>query len=377
MLGRIFQKRLNHFLDSMEKEEVKFDEYILKETHAAKLDPVRKKKLEYPSVFYPVKNVPLEWWYFTGHLQSGKKRFGFEFCFFKFHPQGLRIGPLPASIFRKEPYLVFHGTITDKENKNFTVYQDSGIIDKENISYDSVDISLGRTRLRLSKNKFIIDAEWISLELIPIKKMIKHFEEGYAVMYKYPEHRTYYVTFPRLKVKGKILSNGKENNVTGQAWFDHQKTNMPHKTSLKGWDWFSVMLEDNTELMFFTLRNKKGMDHKFMGGSFIDKNSKKIDLKQNEVFIKHIKFWKSPKTGIIYPSGWIMEIPKLGIKLEIIPCMENQEVDAIKTTPTSYWEGACDVSGTKNGKKIKGQSYVELVGYDNRFVANLIRDLTY
>ena len=29
-----------------------------------------------------------------------------------------------------------------------------------------------------------------------------------------------------------------------------------------------------------------------------------------------------------------------------------------------YWEGACKLTGTKNGNGIGGRAYVELVGYD-------------
>jgi hypothetical protein len=29
-----------------------------------------------------------------------------------------------------------------------------------------------------------------------------------------------------------------------------------------------------------------------------------------------------------------------------------------------YWEGACSVSGTRNGEPVTGRAYVELVGYD-------------
>jgi hypothetical protein len=37
---------------------------------APKLDQIKKKKLLFPGILLPVENVPVEWWYFTGHLQS-------------------------------------------------------------------------------------------------------------------------------------------------------------------------------------------------------------------------------------------------------------------------------------------------------------------
>jgi len=41
-----------------------------------------------------------------------------------------------------------------------------------------------------------------------------------------------------------------------------------------------------------------------------------------------------------------------------------------------YWEGACEVDGIKGSKIISGKSYVELMGYDNRIISELIRDST-
>jgi len=376
MIERLFQKRVNHFLEHLEKTEVTIDKQILKKMHAVRLDRIEKKRLVFPRVLYPVRKVPLEWWYFTGHLQSGKRSFGFEYCIFKFNPQDLRIGPIPLSIIKREPYLVFHSSITDKDKGRFMMFQDSGIVHHDKIDYSSLDLSINKARLSFKK-KFKIDSESMSLELTPVKKVVRHFDHGYAVMFRHPVHRTYYVTLPRLKVGGKIRIKNKGYRVNGIAWFDHQKANMPLKTTLKGWDWFSIIFDDNTELMFFTLRSKKGLVHKYMGGSFIKKDSSVIHLSQRDAEIRHLSTWKSPKTDVIYPSGWHMKIEKLKLDLRIIPSIKNQEMDVILTTPTSYWEGACDVKGKKGGKKITGKSYVELVGYDDRILSNFLKSVSY
>jgi cyanophycinase-like exopeptidase len=44
--------------------------------------------------------------------------------------------------------------------------------------------------------------------------------------------------------------------------------------------------------------------------------------------------------------------------------LKGQELDTRGTTMIVYWEGACEVSGTKAGSAIDGNAYVELVGYD-------------
>jgi len=58
----------------------------------------------------------------------------------------------------------------------------------------------------------------------------------------------------------------------------------------------------------------------------------------------------------------------------VTPTLRDQELH--QSIPFSYWEGACDVEGKKNGKRIEGQSYVELVGYDKRVRTKFLRLLT-
>ena len=109
-------------------------------------------------------------------------------------------------------------------------------------------------------------------------------------------------------------------------------------------------------------------------GTYIKSDGKIIKIKSNDFKVKRLGLWKSQETGITYPSSWQITLPKFKIELKVIPYIKKQEVNSRLTTPTSYWEGACGVEGTKKGKKINGESYVELVGYDNRILSKLIRD---
>ena len=121
------KKKIADLLEKFAYKEVRVYEHILEKENAPELDPIRKKELPFPESIFPGKLVPIEWWYFTGHLASGKRNFGFEFCFFKFHPQAIRVGPFPLSKFQKEPYLILHTAITDKDNNKFLFFQDSGL----------------------------------------------------------------------------------------------------------------------------------------------------------------------------------------------------------------------------------------------------------
>jgi len=366
-------KRLNHLgnllIHSLEKKELRVYQNILKkDKKKIELDPVFKKELPFPQSLYPQKNMPIEWWYFTGHLQSKERKFGYEFCFFKFHPQALRLGVLPLSKLRKEPFLVLHFALTDKNQGKFNYIQESGLTEPQIIRYSELKLGLKHSFLEFQKEFKLSTSNKIAklhLNLKPQTKIIKHFSAGFAEMF--PEHRTYYLTYPRLESKGELKLGNKKFWVTGTSWFDHQKMNLRHNSPLKGWDWFSIVLGDKTELMFFVLRNKKGLTKKHLGGTYIDQKGKVINLKPGDAEIKTTAAWRSPHTNILYPSGWKMKIKKLGMEVSIIPEVKDQELHDRGLTPIAYWEGACKVEGSKKGRKIKGQSYVELVGYDKRF----------
>lgn len=379
ILRRRFLNFSDKALERLEREEIKIYDNINEKLNSKgrrTIDPLKKKKLDFPRDLYPLENAPLEWWYFTGHLEDKKagKRFGYEFCFFKFHPRPLRFGPIPFSILRKKPFLVFHFAVTDKKSKTFRSLQDSGIFHKEHICYDKLDLRLHHSSMKLDSG-FILNTKnkiaSLNLKLKPLKKLVKHFDHGFSVMIPNTEHRTYYLTFSRLDTSGRIKLKDKEYSVEGLSWFDHQKMTVPHKSNLLGWDWFSIVLDDDTELMFYILRTRGGK--RYFGGTHVDKYSKIRSISQNDAKIKVISRWKSPNTKIIYPSGWKLEMPGLNLSLTISPSLKDQEIYKFRSAPVSYWEGACEVKGKKKGRMIAGQSYVELVGYDKRLRGRLIK----
>jgi predicted secreted hydrolase len=132
----------------------------------------------------------------------------------------------------------------------------------------------------------------------------------------------------------------------------------------KGWDWFSVQLNNNTELMCYQLRDGKNAVSGYSSGTFVDENGDFTPLSHEDFSIEPTGFWKSPRTEATYPSGWKIKAPKFGLDLTVTPVIEDQELDTRGTTMIVYWEGACEVSGTVNEQSISGRAYVELVGYD-------------
>jgi predicted secreted hydrolase len=126
----------------------------------------------------------------------------------------------------------------------------------------------------------------------------------------------------------------------------------------KGWDWFALQLDDNTEIMYYQMRKTDGTPDIFSKGVVVNQNGYSELIKKEDVILKTTEDWKSPN-GTIYPSGWNLKISSKNIDLNISPAIKNQFMDVT----IKYWEGSVKIEGTKNGSKINGRGYVELTGY--------------
>ncbi|MBT4511618.1 MAG: hypothetical protein HOC20_05350 [Chloroflexi bacterium] len=147
-----------------------------------------------------------------------------------------------------------------------------------------------------------------------------------------------------------MIIEGEPYPVTGTSWFDHQWGELGNVISV-GWDWFAIQLDDDREMMLFTIHQKG--EPLLLGGSWIMPNGETIEISPDNFEVTPLSKWDSPHTGKSYPIGW--EILVDDVKLILSPVMEDQEV---VSSYKVYWEGACEVSGDATGR-----AYVELTGY--------------
>jgi predicted secreted hydrolase len=71
-----------------------------------------------------------------------------------------------------------------------------------------------------------------------------------------------------------------------------------------------------------------------------------------------LRTWRSPRTGTQYPVEMRVRTPDRVVHLR--PLMDDQEMDARRSTSTIYWEGAMRAF---EGDREVGQGYLELTGY--------------
>lgn len=324
-----------------------------------------------PQDLYAHQNAQTEWWYYTGHCEtSNNKRFGFEFVFFKRRTDLDKFSLVPVRIFGNPIYFA-HFAITDCEGKKFNYdhrKSANGLFDlPANYSENHYHLRLGDWSIREVDGTHILRATIgqdtvFEANLKPKKPVVLNGKEGNGVSYKDEGEASRYFAYTRMETEGDIFWNGKTEHFTGSSWMDREFGTWKPTNNQKGWDWFSVQLNNGCEVMCYQLRNDLNEASPFSSGTYIDAAGNYTHLTHDDFKIETTGFWKSPNSNATYPNGWKVLVPKYNLNLTISPVMQNQELDTRGTTMIVYWEGVCNVFGTENSTD--GRAYVEMVGYD-------------
>ena len=209
----------------------------------------------------------------------------------------------------------------------------------------------------------------IKLSLDPAKAPVAHGNSGYSRKGRRPESASCYYSFTRLDANGSLIIKGKRYEVKGLAWMDHEFSSAPLEPDLSGWDWFSLQLDNNTELMVYMLRQDDGEYSPASSGTFVDTRGEVQHLSKEMIQVQILDVWKSPHSAAVYPAKWHIRIKPLQLDLHIVPNVADQEMLTPESTRVTYWEGSVSIAGTSNGKQVSGAGYVELTGYAKKFDA--------
>ena len=342
----------NNILRDIEKTASNFAEGLT-EAFVGEADSLRDgtefDPVNLPRDLYAHKDVQTEWWYYTGHAETkDRKRFGFELVFFKRRTDLDKLGIVPLRLLGNPIYFA-HFAITDYENEKFSYSHrksSNGTFDSPaSASENHFHLRLGDWSIRESNGNHVLRAairEDITFEatLSPKKKFILNGKNKDGVSYKDENEASRYFTCPRMDLEGDITQNDETEHFFGSAWMDREFGTWTPTENQKGWDWFSIQLDNETELMCYQLRNSLNAVSPYSSGVFVDKNGEFTPLSAKEFTIKPTGYWKSQRTKTTYPSGWKIKVEKYNLNLSVTPIIEDQELDTRGTTMIVYWEGA-------------------------------------
>jgi predicted secreted hydrolase len=303
-----------------------------------------------------------EWWYYTGHFNTlmpggTSHYYGFELVFF----QALR------STF--PPVYAAHFAISDVTRGAFHFDQrrqtEPDAVIPNGTSNGGINVSINDWSVKgingLDHLAASMPGYTMRVDLQGLKPATLH--NGNGIISFGIGGFSYYYSRTHMAVSGTLVDHGQPLKITGEGWMDHQWGNF---ISLGGggWDWFSVQLSNNTEMMIYLLRDALGnITTSYIG--YITPNAQEQLLPASALHVTVLHHWKSPVTGANYPSGWQLDInsQQLQASLTLQPELKNQELVVYQSTGNSYWEGAVSIQGRSQGKSISGEGYVELTGY--------------
>jgi predicted secreted hydrolase len=209
----------------------------------------------------------------------------------------------------------------------------------------------------------------ISLELRPEKAPVIQGENGVSQKAAGVGHASHYISFTRLNTSEAVTIGKARRKVVGSAWMDHEFFTHQLEAEQVGWDWLSLQLNDDTELMLFHIRRKDGSIDPFSAGTYVDASGGTVHLRKEDFVLSPTgKTWTSPVTKARYPVRWHVEIPKLSLSFEVSTPLESQELSGRSASSPNYWEGAITLQGTRGSGRVGGVGYLEMTGYDRPVV---------
>jgi predicted secreted hydrolase len=339
------------------------------------------RTFSFPQDHFSHPEFKTEWWYYSGHLQSlsDQRTYGYQLTFFRTALRG-ETKNQKSKWWIQNLYFA-HLALTDKSKKRFEYREkisrgslgEAGALPYrkdggpfrvwiEDWSMEEKGASLQNHLLRARDKDFGIE-----LLLTPEKNPVVHGLNGVSQKAEGEGYASHYYSISRLKTEGKIFLKDKVLPVQGISWMDHEFGSNQLREDQVGWDWFSIQLDNQVELMFYQIRHQDGSINPYSSGTIIFADNTQHHLLLKNFQIEVLERWKSKKSRASYPSKWRVRVSGSQIDLLLTPIVKDQELITKESTRVTYWEGSVRVEGKYRGNPIKGVGYVELTGYGSPF----------
>lgn len=330
----------------------------------------------FPQDHGPHPTFRTEWWYFVGNLSDGDGQdFGFQLTFFRHADQPAV--PDRASAWASRDLFFAHFALSDIADQQFYAFERfsrgaAGLAGAQAEPFQvwvedwsvqrqtdgAVDAARDGGRLLPATLRARQEGVALRLELMHSRPPVAVGDDGLSLKSDMPGAASHYYSLSRIASRGEVELNGRTFDVTGDVWLDREWSTSTLTPQQVGWDWFSLQLDDGSELMYYQIRLADGGVEPASHGILVAADGSSQHLALDDVELQVTDTWTS-ELGITYPSGWRLTVPDQRLDLTIEPRLNDQELRLSVT----YWEGAVSFRGTRDGAAVAGPGYVELVGY--------------
>jgi len=324
--------------------------------------------VRFPDDFGGHPDARVEWWYVTGSLASGARRWGFQVTFFR-ASTGLAVDT--ASRFAARELVFAHAALTDLEARRLR--QDQRIARS---GFGIAEAARGETRVRLRDWSLVragppgasrYHAELssapgafaLALDLGAHAEPLLQGEGGLSRKGPGAGAFSHYYSEPQLDVSGTLQLDDRTAAVRGRAWLDHEWSDAYLDPEAAGWDWIGMNLDDGGALMAFRMRRRDGGVH-HAGGSWRAPGGGVVrDFAPAEVAFAPRRTWHSARSGATYPVEWDVTTP--AGRYTVRALLDDQEIDSRASTGAIYWEGLSELLDARGAQV--GAGYLEMTGY--------------
>ncbi len=321
----------------------------------------------------------VEWWYYTGHLDTKDgRRFGYQVTFFRV---GIDREPENPSRWAVRDLFMTHLAVTDVDRERHFV--------DERLNRAGVGWAGARTdRLEVWNEDWKLQSDadaqvlnltsrdrsfGVSLRLGEDRRPVLHGRDGFSQKGSDTGNASHYYSLTRMPTEGQVTIGGEVLDVKGLSWMDHEFGSSFLEPSQRGWDWFSLQLDDGSDLMVYVLRQDGRVAHPQSSGTWVTRDLEVSHLGVDDFRLVPGRVWTSPSSGGRYPVEWRVDVPGIGLTLDVRAVVDEQELDTARSTGVTYWEGAVDVIGTRDGRPLKGRGYLEMTGYVGQPMSAVLR----
>ncbi len=311
------------------------------------------KQIAFPADFGAHPAYRIEWWYVTANLKDAVGTpYGVQWTLFR---QALAPGAEQDGFANQEVWMG-HAAVTDAASHRFSETLARGGIGQAGVvsepfkawidDWAFADVAGQPGALTLSADG---DAFSYALSLTTDRAPVLQGEQGYSRKSERGQ-ASYYFSQPFFEVSGSLTLDGRKIDVTGKAWMDREWSSQPLAKDQKGWDWFSLHLEQGEKLMLFRLRGENGAA--FRSGSWIGADGSVTPLSADDIVLTPGDV--RDVAGRKIPVSWTVEVKSRGLSIETIPLNPQSYMD----TAFPYWEGPIRFRGSQ-----QGEGYLEMTGY--------------
>ena len=319
------------------------------------------RTLQFPRDFGSHPELRTEWWYITGHAQAGAREFGFQLTFFRSRVDATQ---KMRSAFAARQLIFAHAAMTDLAGRK--LWHDQRIaragFGVASAAEEDTDVQLRNWTLKRDATGYTarLPAEGFALDLrfTATQPVLLQGKDGLSRKGPEAEQASYYYSEPQLATQGRLSLQGRNFEVQGKAWLDHEWSEAYLHPDASGWDWVGMNLDDGGALMAFRIRRRDGSALWF-GGSLREADGSLRVFGADELRFEGSQPWTSPRTRAVYPLRWRIDTPAGAFTVQAL--LEDQELDSRGSTGAVYWEGLSELRDAR-GQRI-GRGYLEMTGY--------------